>query len=402
MISEIVSKKLCTGCGACVNICNHNAIKITEDKYGFLTPVIELSKCINCGLCDKVCPINSSKLSSPIEVYAAKWNSPNIKKCASGGMFGVMATEVIQQNGIVFGCSLKNNLGEFYPIIKSVSNLKDLHFLFGSKYIQSDTLVTYTEVRNLLKENRLILFSGTPCQIAGLKGFLKNKDYPNLITIDIICHGTPNAKIFQSYISYIEKKRNIKIIDYVFRDKKQGWGNYYYNYTYVDKYSRIKHKTKKYTHSIYYKLFISSAINRDSCYKCKFATSKRVSDITIGDFWGIMKEYPEFVKDKSMLSNGISCILVNSKKGKLFWDQIKNNCTYYNVEYNNIIKHNHQLMYPSKVNCYRKDYLNSFVNGGYNKMVITYYSKEWKSIFLSLLLLLIPNCIKRIIKKIIK
>lgn len=385
MIDIIVSQKKCTACGACLNICAHNAIKMTEDKYGYLIPYVDTNKCIECGLCVKICPINSAKKFNPIKTYGASWDNNNITKCASGGIFGSMATYIIQQGGIAFGCSLKNFNGEISPIIRSVNNTIDLQLLLGSKYIQSNTLNTFNEVKKLLKEGKTVLYSGTPCQIAGLKCFLRNKEYPNLITIDFICHGTPNARIFQSYINYLEEKNKIKIEDYKFRDKTKGWGKFYYSYTFRTQSGKIKKSVRKFTTSIYYRLFLSSTIYRDSCYSCQFANPQRVSDITIGDFWGIEKEYNHLISNKSLFNKGISCVIINTNKGLSFWENTKASFTYFPAEYDKIIKYNHQLKNPSQPNNNRQDYLNSFVKGGYKGIVSSFYKKEWISLIKELI-----------------
>lgn len=206
MINLSKIKKKCYACGACINICHSKAINMHEDEYGFSYPKIDLEKCIECGLCEKVCPINSNPQNTPIIAFTAAWNNKNIIKCASGGMFASMATYIIFKGGVVFGCAMEKIQGKYKPIIKSANNLKDLQPLLGSKYVQADTQNTYYETQKLLKKGIQVLYSGTPCQISGLKNYLQ-RNYDNLITIDIICHGTPNTKIFQSYISYIEKKK---------------------------------------------------------------------------------------------------------------------------------------------------------------------------------------------------
>lgn len=382
MINPAKDKKKCSACGACINVCHHKAITMSEDEYGFMIPIVDTSKCINCNLCDKVCPMNTPPSNKPIIAYAAAWKNKDIIKSASGGMFAAFASYIIQQKGVVFGCVLENINGKQTPIIKSAHSLKDLQSMFGSKYVQANTLNTYTEAKELLLKNIQVLYSGTPCQIAGLKSFLK-KDYSNLITIDLICHGTPNAKMFQAYLTHTEEKEKISIKGFTFRDKSKGWGSYYYKYYFLDTKQQLNSKVKKYTSSIYYRLFLASAIFRDSCYYCPYATQKRVSDITIGDFWGIEKEYPELITKKSGIFNiadGISCILINSEKGKLIWNSIESTTINTSIEINKILKYNHQLVNPSSIYPFRQIYLDSFKAGGYPQLIKKFYEKEWKSI----------------------
>lgn len=404
MINPIKDKEKCCACGACINVCHHKAITMGEDEHGFIIPIVNTSKCTSCNLCDKVCPMNAPILNEPIITYAAAWKNQNIIKSASGGIFAALATHIIQQKGVIFGCVLENIKGTPTPIIRSAHNLKDLQSMLGSKYVQASTLNTYTEVKELLQKDIQVLYSGTPCQIAGLKSFLR-KEYSNLITIDLICHGTPSAKLFQSYLTYIEKKEKISIKNFIFRDKSKGWGSFYYKYYFLTPKQQLKCKVKKYTNSIYYRLFLASAIYRDSCYYCPFANVKRVSDITIGDFWGIEKEYPELNTINGGIFNfakGVSCVLINTEKGKLFWDNTKSTIISVPTDINKISKYNHQLTSPSPEYPLRQIYLDSFKTGGYPHLVNTFYKKEWKTIIRSYLLGWISLNIKSIIKSIIK
>lgn len=378
---------------------------MSEDEYGFMLPIVDISKCVNCGLCEKICPMNIiTPPNTPMAVFASSWNSQDITKSASGGVFAALASYIIHKKGIVFGCALENIKGKHTPIIKSACNLKDLQSLLGSKYIQADTLNTYSEVKELLKKNIQVLYSGTPCQIAGLKHFLR-RNYDNLITVDLICHGTPNAKMFQSYISYLENKKQRAVKDFIFRDKSKGWGNFYYRYSFLNKRKKLKIIVKKYTSSVYYRLFLSSAIYRDSCYYCPYATLKRISDITIGDFWGIEKEYPELDISKGGNFNfkkGISCVSINTKKGSFVWNEIQSIITSIPVDINKVIKYNHQLEYPSPLNPLRQIYLDAFKSGGYSSLVKIFYKKEWRSILRMYLFGWIPSNFKLKLKSLFK
>lgn len=405
MIDPIKDKTKCCACGACINICHHNAITMSEDEYGFMLPTVDVSKCVDCGLCEKVCPMNiTTPPNKPIVAYASSWNSQNIVKSASGGVFAALASYIIQKKGIVFGCTLENIKDKHTPIIKSVCNLEDLQSLLGSKYVQADTLNTYNEVKELLNKNFRVLYSGTPCQIAGLKRFLR-RDYDNLITVDLICHGTPNMKMFQSYISYIENKEQGAVKDFVFRDKSKGWGTFYYRYSFLTKKNKLKIIIREYTSSVYYRLFLSSAIYRDSCYYCPYATLKRISDITIGDFWGIEKEYPELDISKGGKLNfkkGISCVFINTERGSRVWSEIQSMVSSIPVDIDKIVKYNHQLETPSSLPPLRQIYLDAFKSGGYSSLVKIFYKEEWKSILRMYLFGWIPFNLKLKIKSLFK
>jgi len=211
--------------------------------------------------------------------------------------------------------------------------------------------------------------------------------------------------MFQSYLTYIEEKEKISIKSFTFRDKSKGWGSYYYKYYFLDTKQQLNSKVKKYTSSIYYRLFLASAIFRDSCYYCPYATQKRVSDITIGDFWGIEKEHPELIREKGGIFNiadGVSCILINSEKGKLFWNCMESTTINTTIDINEIIKYNHQLVNPSSLYPFRQIYLDSFKAGAYSQLVKTFYRKEWKSIIKTILLGWISADIRNKIKLLIK
>lgn len=387
MINPILDKKKCCACSACVQICKHNAIVMAEDEYGFVYPIIDQSLCVDCGLCEKVCPMNNNFTQTPIETFACAWKNNDIVNCASGGVFSCTASHIISQEGVAFGCILKNIEEKKIVQIESAHDFSKLQQMQGSKYVQADVKNTFQEAKRTLDNGTLVLYSGTPCQIAGLKNYLR-RDYENLYTIDLICHGVPNAKIFQSYIAYLEKQKKQKIVDFKFRDKKKKWGIYCYHYCY-NKGKTMKHSYKDYTRSIYYTLFLSSAIHRDSCYSCPFAKKERTGDITIGDCWGVEKEHPEWDSLNGGdidFTKGVSCVLINTPKGKKLWELIKNDIIHHPMEFEKISKYNHQLLSPSRLHPHRTTYLEHFKKEGYKGLIKSYYFKEYKSIIKTFLM----------------
>ena len=216
------NKKDCCACGACLNICPKEAISLKQDEYGFLYPEIDEYLCIRCELCKKVCAFqNVEEDNVPISTFAAiSKNRNQAKNSASGGIFAAIAQYVINNNGIVYGAAFDDSWNVKHI---GIEHIEDLIKLQGSKYTQSNTDTTFIEVKKMLALGKQVLYSGTPCQIAGLKKYL-GKDYTNLITIDIICHGVPSNKMFKDYLSYLEAKNNAKIQNFKFRDKKTGWG----------------------------------------------------------------------------------------------------------------------------------------------------------------------------------
>lgn len=375
-------KENCCACGACYNICPKNAIKMVVDEYGFKYPKIDYTKCISCGACKRVCAFqNIIEKNEPLQVVAAARKDENkIMKSASGGIFAVFAEYFLSIGGIVYGAALVKENNTLVPKHIGIDDLKDLPKLLGSKYVQSDIGNVYKEIRTLLNNKKQILFSGTPCQVAGLKAFL-GKKYENLFTIDIICHGVPNAEFFKGYLKILEKKFNGKVLDFKFRDKTSGWGLN----SKVDLLINNKRKTEYLLveESTYYHMFLDSQNYRQNCYKCKYTNRHRTGDITIGDYWGIEKEHPELLKMNGGLldtKKGISAIIINTKKGKLEIARLGQEIVYFDTTYEKVAIVNTQLREPSKYGKYRDKIMEEYKIGGFNKVDEYYYKKVLRKI----------------------
>lgn len=308
------------------------------DEDGFVKNLADKDKCTKCNLCEMVCPVlNAEKLkhNDHQEPYAAvNKNSNVLMNSSSGGVFSVIAQYVLSKGGLVCGASFNDDFSVSHRLI---DNVDDLKYLRGSKYLFSDNANTYSVIKEELKKGRYVYFTGTGCQVAGLKAFLI-KDYDNLITSDIICHGTPSPKMFKAFLDYFETKKNLKVVSYNFRDKKvSGWS--------CSSSCMAKSKVTgavKYIpyHKIlegYFKAFISGSINRESCYSCRFTTEKRAGDITLADYWGIENYHPEI---ESL--DGVSFILVNSEKGRTLLSNLKDSLsiTPSNIEWAAVINTN--------------------------------------------------------------
>lgn len=316
VLDKFIDKDSCCGCSACANICPQSAITMKENDEGFLYPHINLKECSKCNLCQKVCPINKEKSSKDFEpITFATMASNDIRvKSSSGGMFTILANYILEQNGFVCGASFDKSWKVKHIII---DNKKDLDKLRGSKYLQSDIGNIFKEIKNLLENNSKVLFTGTPCQVAGLKSFL-GKDYKHLYLVDILCHGVPSPKIWIQYLKEQFKYNKIKGIN--FRDKHNSWIMYTQSITEGNKkIAMCEHYTMDFM-----KIFLSNICNRPSCNNCSFATSPRLSDITIGDFWGI-KDLSEEMYD----AYGTSMTVLNNKKGVDLFNQIKSNLKKY-------------------------------------------------------------------------
>lgn len=307
----------CIECRACVQICSKSAITMVQNSEGFSYPSVDADKCIDCGLCNKVCPIlNSETLKyEKGKVYASQLKDQKIlMKSSSGGVFSAIAECVLEKNGVVFGAAWDENLQLHHIGVDSKTELEKLR---GSKYVHSDIQNTYIEAREHLKAGRWVYYTGTPCQIAGLRLFLR-KDYPTLITSDLVCHGTPSQMMFNKFIRQMEAERGEKLIEYSFRDKRVfGWSC-------SSSSSSIDAKGRKHywyydrNMRAYFNAFIKGHITRNDCYECPFACPQRVSDITMADYWDIKDHHPEFKNQR----DGVSMMIVNSDKGKELFSEL--------------------------------------------------------------------------------
>ena len=349
----------CVGCCACANICTKDCLNMVADKYGFLHPEIQKDDCTNCGVCERVCPmINlSPKEASSVQAYAAYSKNESVRlSSSSGGLFYTIAKYIIEKGGIVYGAAFDKDL---YLSHKGVNSLEDLHILQGSKYIQSDTKLCFREIKTHLKENRAVLFCGTPCQVEGLLHFLQ-KPYGNLFTLDFICHGVPSPKAWQEYVKQQETTFSSKACSANFRDKTTGWSSYSYKLTFLNKreYTQTNHK------DVYSNAFVQNLSLRKSCYKCKFKTINRNSDITMGDLWGINKILPNITDNK-----GVSVAFIQSEKGVTLLEQIKNNLYLQEIPTDIVIENNSAMVKSVCEHNFREYFFKNLGKQSFEKLV---------------------------------
>lgn len=403
-MSEIIlynDKKDCCGCGACMNICPRSAIKMQVDEYGFIYPVIQQDLCVQCGACKMVCGYqNKPKVKAPKVVYAAaSKNSGLLRKSASGGAFAVIAEAVLRNEGVVYGAALPMENERLEPKHIRVNSQDKLILLQGSKYVQSEIGNTYSQAKRDLIQGKIVLFSGTPCQIAGLKKYLK-KEYNNLITIDIICHGVPSKRLFQDFIDFHGKKLGGEITEFYFRDKIKGQGMITRS-VYQCEGQKRKEKVITGNSLSYVNLFLKSYTYRENCYSCPFASKERVGDLTVGDFWGFHEEYSSY-DEKQGLSNGkgISCVLVNTDKGENILEQCKERFVLMITDFEKVARHNDQLHSPSKYSPKREEILKLYKEKGY-EAVDQYFRKHCKKDIVKYTVSeMLPKGLKRTIKKV--
>lgn len=321
-----------------------------------------------------------------------------IKKSSSGGMFAEIARYVLSRGGVVFGCAMQRADEGFEVKHIYIENENDLYKLQGSKYVQSNLGNTINQAKEFLDCGRLVLFSGTPCQIAGLKAFLK-QDYKNLITVDLSCEGTPPLKIFNDYIAYLEKNViKAKIIDFKFRSKKYfGWSTSGFVASYKDK-NKIQEKVLPQNLSSYFTFFLRGDILQERCFGCKYTGINRIGDITIADAWGIENEYPELLKNKFNRNKGISLILINSQKGRKIFETIKTNLVTNDVDIKRLRKYNHPLRHPSQKSLFREKVLDEYNKYGYEGIERTFRKNLGKMYYYYILKNHTPKFIKKFIK----
>lgn len=375
---RVEKKNKCCGCGACFNACPTNAIFMKEDENGFEYPQVEEKKCINCGLCEKCCPILYEKvhINSNHKAYACINKDYDIRlKSSSGGIFTLLAEEVLKAGGIVFGAGYDENFNVVHQSIKTKDEIEKLRC---SKYVQSNTKKTFIEAKENLENGKIVLYTGTPCQIEGLKFFLK-KDYENLLTQDIICHGVPSPKVWNKYLEFRKIKDKKEPIYINFRNKNTGWKLLNLLIKYKD--GEFQQSADK---NSYMQAFLKNTSLRDSCYSCYFKKIDRVADITLADFWGVENIIPEMDDNK-----GTSLIIIHSKKGKEWFEKIKHNTKYQEVDLKEAIKYNPSIVKSAEMDKNRKKFFEKLDEENDFDVLVKKFSYK-------------PIWIKKILKKILK
>jgi len=371
MIDREIEKSNCTGCYACIYICPEelNCISMTEDEEGFWYPKVNYDKCIKCGLCTSTCPVlNCRPIENVPKAFACINKNELIRsQSSSGGLFTLIAERIIDDGGVVFGAKFNDD----FEVVHDFEETKEGIGKFrGSKYVQSRIGNTYMQARHLLKSDRKVLFTGTPCQIAGLIAFLK-VPFDNLLCVDIICHGVPSPKVWKKYIELREKEAGSAVQRISFRLKNEGWKRYSVSFLFKND-TEYRQNLKN---DLYMNAFLKDLCLRPSCYNCKFKTLHRISDMTLGDFWGIQNITPDMDDDK-----GTSLLFVNNKSGMDMFERIKDKIIYKEVDINEAVKYNTGAYKSAAYNPNRDRFMQGIINNEPFDILVKKYGADKTSV----------------------
>lgn len=394
---ETMVMKNCVGCYACENICSINCIIMISDEEGFWYPKVDEDKCIKCGKCKDVCPIMNKVHFNNKPIAYSCINKDELIRLASssGGVFTLLAERVISNGGVVFGAEFNSSFGVEHSHVETQEEIDKFR---GSKYVQSKIGDSYKQARDMLESGRSVLFTGTPCQIAGLKSFLDYSYEKLLLCCDIICHGVPSPYVWKKYVEYREEKAGSPTHRIIFRSKEKGWKLF----TLLFMFKNNKKYRETVDKDLYMQAFLKDICLRPSCYNCEFKTLQRQSDITLADFWGIQNILPSMDDDK-----GTSLIFVNSKVGLDIFEQIKKYIIWQEVNINEAVKYNSTAIKSVEPNKKREEFFKELNNLPFNQLVKKYCSDKMfvrlkRKAKAVVYILLEKTCLLDTIKKILK
>lgn len=385
---RICSLEECTGCMACQSVCTHGAIKFEKDLMGFCYPKKIMEQCVGCGLCENVCPNNTlPEYNQACKAYVATASNHEERQTStSGGIASILARYIVNKDGIVYGCTSKRAAHICHI---RISKEEDVILLKGSKYVQSDISEIMPQVKDDLKNGLEVLFIGTPCQVAGLKSFLR-KPYKNLFTVDFVCHGVPSQQILNDALKNeysVFDKQQLKV-DFRFKEKS---GKSHYGIKLIDNEGKCVYK-ESYPKSKYISGFLGGMFYRESCYQCHYTKDNRVSDITLGDYWDRELKYTAISKGK----DGLSMVMINTDSGKNLFDCITEKIVFESITTNAIVARNAQLRQPMRKNKYYEAFRNIYSNKGYNEEAEVILNQEITRVRKAIAINIIARRVKQI------
>ena len=362
---KVLSPKDCCGCTACASICTHDAISMEPDALGFLYPKVDESKCVDCGLCEKVCQFNNNydhslNLTRPIAYAGRHKDIAEVMKSRSGAAFVAISDYILEKGGVVYGAGYKDH---FRVAHKRATTQDERDEFRGSKYVQSDLTGVFRQVKEDLVKGLTVLFSGTPCQTAGLHSYVGKRLRENLYLIDLACHGVPSPYVWRDYLAYIEKKRGSRIIYVNFRDKeKYGWSAHKESFKFESGGGKFSFSYVFYQHIMF----------RKSCGNCHYTNLQRPGDITIADYWRWQRTDPNLNND----NNGVSLILCNTEKGWQLFEAIKERMDVVPVELENAIQTS--FVRPHCQSPFRDEFEKEYAKSGFEKAMKKFGMMGWR------------------------
>ena len=358
---ELCKSELCTGCAACRSICPNDCIQMLADAEGFLRPVVDRSRCIGCRRCEQICPILSPPQggSPHAAAYAAiDLNEPARLNSTSGGVFSALCQWIFDQGGAVFGAAYADDFSVEHRCVQSVDELPALR---TAKYAQSRIGDSFREVKRLLADGRYVLFSGTPCQVGGLRAFL-GEDHERLVLVDLVCHGVPSPAVWSRYIDYRSKTdvSGAAPAAINLRSKETGWPGYSVRFDYENG----MHYSVRNSEDPFIRCFVGNLCLRPSCYDCQFKGTSRSSDFTLGDYWGVWSQLPEYNDGK-----GTSIVLVHSPKGCMIWSEIEARIKSQEVDIAHCMDENVSAIQSAKMPDMRNPFMQRYLEEDFSTLI---------------------------------